>query len=80
MGVQQLMGEGRKHSPKGQMTNYPVLPFSAPLQPAPPSLAAGRAGWPRGEWLVQLAHPPSFLGKLEPSLAVKLPSNPKEGV
>lgn len=34
-GVEQLIGEGRKHSWKGQMTNYPILPCS-PLKPAPP--------------------------------------------
>lgn len=41
-GVEPLMGEGRRHSPKGQMTNCPVL--SSPLQPAPPLWVAGGTG------------------------------------
>ena len=31
MGVEPLMGEGRRHSPKGQMTDCPVLLSSPPL-------------------------------------------------
>ena len=59
MGVEQLTGEGRKHSLKGQMTNCPVL-LSSPLQPAPPLLVAGGTGWAGGEWCVQLVCPPSL--------------------
>lgn len=44
IGVEQLMGEGRRHSPKGRMTNCPVLLSSPPLQPAPPLLMAGGTG------------------------------------
>lgn len=48
MGIEQLMWEGKKHSPKGHMTNCLVLLSSAVLQPAPP-LPVGsrqdRLGW-----------------------------------
>lgn len=63
MGVKQLMGEGRRQSLEGQMTNCPVLLSSS----ACPSSAGGRRdrlGW-RGGGFSSSALPPRLLGKLE---------------
>lgn len=83
MGVKQLMGEGRRQSLEGQMTNCPVL-LSSPLQPAPPLPVAGGTGWAGG--VVGSAHLPSLPGswgswspeERNPSPRDVLPGDPKK--
>ena len=86
MGVEPLMGEGRRHSPKGQMTDCPVLPSSLPPQPAPPLPVAGGTGWAGKECLVWSVVCPSSLAPGEagvlsnrvPSPRDVLPGDPKK--
>lgn len=75
MGVEPLMGEGRKHSPQGQMPSCPVLCCSSAL-PSSPAGRQDRLGW----WRVAgPARPSSLLpGAAGSSPRRKLPRNPKE--